>query len=78
MPFVLTAALTPAVARADTSTTSPHKKLPAADPQRPVQNDGKGHCWQHPEEHCPPDVHCNPGPPIEVQCPVPDKTPPKK
>ena len=74
LPFLLTAALTPA-AHADTTTGKP--KLPAADPNRSVDKDPHGKCWQRPVEHCPPDVHCNPGPPIEVQCP-PEKTPPKK
>jgi hypothetical protein len=76
MPFLLTAVLSPA-AGADTSTKSPKEKLPAANPKIPVDKDPKGHCWQRDVPQCPPDVHCNPGPSIEVQCP-PDKAPPKK
>jgi hypothetical protein len=77
LPFVLTAVLSPA-ARADTSPTTPKPKLPAADPGRPVDKDPAGHCWQRPPTpQCPPNLHCNPGPSTEVQCP-PDKPSPKK
>ena len=77
MPFVLTAALTPAAAGADTSVKTP-SKLPAADTTRHFDRDGKGRCFQRAAEDCPPNTHCNPGPPVEVQCPPAEKTPPKK
>jgi hypothetical protein len=75
MPFLITVALSPA---AGADTTAPKKKPPAADPNGgSVSKDAQGHCWQHNDPHCPPNVACNPGPPIEVMCP-PDKTPPTK
>jgi hypothetical protein len=62
-PFIITMALAPAVHAEDSAA-----KKPKADPSRPYDKRG-GKCYQHPEEHCPPGAHCNPGPPREVECP---------
>lgn len=72
LPFVLTAALSPSLALADTSTGP---KLPrAVHPERVTkQSDGK--CYEYPDVHCPPNVHCNPGPPTQVECPPEPKKP---
>lgn len=72
LPFVLTAA----IAGADKA-PPPKKKLPKAPAGAHVQKNADGTCWYHDMPSCPPNVHCNPGPPQEVECP-PDKPADKK
>jgi hypothetical protein len=72
MPFLITAALSPAPALADTATPPKPpvtKKLPKPTHPERVQRNPNGTCTEYPDMHCPPDVHCNPGPPREVECP---------
>jgi len=79
-PFVLSAAFSPAFA--DTPAKKPAEKrtLPKAPEGAHVQKDAEGHCWYHHSAACPPNVHCNPGPPQEVECEAPatETKPPKK
>jgi hypothetical protein len=74
LPFVVTVAMSP-LAYGETNP-------PPADPDgAPIDRRPDGTCWQHPSSHCPPNVHCNPGPPRQVKCPAePKKAPdqPKK
>jgi hypothetical protein len=57
--------------------TPPHKKLPKAPEGATVTRDDDGTCWVRSGGHCPPNVHCNPPPPRQVECP-PDKKGDKK
>ena len=85
VPFLLTAMLSPAVAHAGEPNldapqhmkTPPKKDLPkATDPSR-VRKNADGTCTQYPSTECPPNIHCNPGPPRDVECP-PEIATPKK
>ncbi len=66
LPFVLTAVLSPALAPADTSVKT---KLPRATHPERVHKNPDGKCFEYSDTSCPPNVHCNPGPPMEVECP---------
>lgn len=71
LPFLVTAALSPAPSRADETTPKPpvKRKLPKATDRERVHRNPDGTCTEYPDTRCPPNVHCNPGPPIEVECP---------
>jgi hypothetical protein len=69
LPFVLTAALSPFPALADDTPPPVKEKRPKpSDPSR-VRRNPDGTCTEMPDMRCPPNVHCNPGPPREVECP---------
>ena len=73
MPFLITTMLSPGFAIADDTPPTVKRKLPKAQHPERVQKRDDGTCWEMPSMECPPDVHCNPGPPREVQCPEPAK-----
>ena len=71
-PFVLTALMSPVFADNSPPTRNPppqKRKLPKAPNEGNVERHPDGTCWFYEPEHCPPDVHCNPPPPHEVECP---------
>lgn len=51
------------------------KKLPKAPDGANVFRRDDGTCWYVQNVQCPPNVNCNPPPPMQVECPPPD---PKK
>lgn len=74
LPFVFTAMLSPGLALADASPPNKPKLPRAVHPER-VHKNPDGTCVEYPDTSCPPGVHCNPGPPRDVECPP---EPPKK
>ena len=65
-PFLATVAFG-ALAFADN--TPPPKKLPKAPDESKVTKREDGTCWYFNNPTCPPNVHCNPPPPRQVECP---------
>ena len=79
-PFVLTAMLSPALA--DSPPPNPNPPPPPPEKPGPPRKDWgqvvrrpDGTCLQlPPATRCPPNVHCNPPPPRQVECPPPPAT----
>ncbi len=69
MPFLITTMLSPGFALADDTPPPVKKKLPKSQHPDRISRHPDGTCWEMPSMECPPNVHCNPGPPHEVQCP---------
>ncbi len=62
-PFLFTA-----LAFAD-ATPPKKEKLPKAPDEEHVTRREDGTCWYFRNPSCPPNVHCNPPPPHQVECP---------
>ena len=80
-PFVVTAVLSVGVAAGMASGVAwaGDRKLPKAEHPERVHRSDDGVCTEYPSTTtaCPPGMHCNPGPPHEVECP-PERVPKKK
>ncbi len=77
LPFVLTTLISPAFADEAPPPPAKKKKLPKPGPNDHIIRDPDGTCRAVENRPCPPNVHCNPPPPREVECP-PEKETKKK